>query len=88
MNDILIEECPIVLNFNKAYYVLVQPWAPLTHNNMMLEGGLCYLPVDAPMRGARQREWNPVAKWPPFVAAGVVALGIVYGVRLNRRRNV
>jgi ABC-type transport system substrate-binding protein len=88
MNDILIEECPIVLNFNKAYYVVAQPWAPVTHNNMLLEGGLCYLPVDAEMRARCQREWNPVAKWPPFVAAGLVAVGLVYGIRLNRRRNV
>jgi len=31
MNDILIEDCPIILNFNQAYYGLVQPWAPPTH---------------------------------------------------------
>jgi ABC-type transport system substrate-binding protein len=88
MNDLLIEECPIVLNFNKAYYVLQQPWAQLTHNNMLLEGGLCYQPVDPVKRAECRRQWNPVAKWPPFVVAGVVALGIVYSVRLNRRRNV
>jgi len=88
MNAILIEECPIILNFNKAYYVLVQPWSPLTHMNLLLEGGLAYLPVDPQMRETRRRQWNPVPKWPPFLAAGLVAVGIVYGVRLNRRRNV
>ncbi len=39
MNDILIEDCPVILNFNKSYYVLVQPWAPLTHTNTLLVGG-------------------------------------------------
>lgn len=88
MNDILIEECPIVLNFNKAYYVLAQPWAPLTHLNLMLEGGARYLPVDASLRAQKRREWNPVPRWPPFLAVGIVVAGMVYGIRVNRRRNV
>jgi len=88
MNDILIEECPIILNFNKAYYVLAQPWSPLTHMNLLLEGGLRYLPVDAALRTQKRREWNPVPRWPPTLALGVVVAGVAYGIHLNRKRNV
>lgn len=88
MNDILIEDCPIILEFNRAYYVLSQPWAPITQNNSMLEGGLKYMPVDPAMRAEKQRTWNPVAKWPLPVTAALVIAGLYYGVRLNRRRNV
>jgi oligopeptide transport system substrate-binding protein len=92
MNEILTEDCPIILNFNKAFYIVVQPWAPLTHLNMMLPGdiyaGLRYLPIDPVAREKARREWNPVPKWPIGVAAGLLGLGLVAAVRINRRRVV
>jgi hypothetical protein len=39
MNDILIEDCPMVLNFHKGFFVISPPWSPLTHTNTLLEGG-------------------------------------------------
>jgi hypothetical protein len=90
MNDILIEECPIILNFNKAFYVVLQPWAPLAHLNMILPGeflgGLRYLPIDVEAREKARREWNPVPKWPIVVGILLVIAAIVYAVQLNRRR--
>ncbi len=88
MNDILIEDCPIVLTWNKAYLVLSQPWAPPTHTNMMLEGGLKYLPIDNAMREEKRQEWNRPAIWPIPVAILLAGVAIAYGVRMNRRRNV
>lgn len=88
MNEILVEEVPILLEFNKAGYVIEQPWAPATHHNMLLEGGLKYLTVDPALRAQKQREWNPVPVWPVGVALGIAVAGLGYGISLNRKRNV
>ncbi len=88
MNALLIEDCPILLSFNKAYYIVTQPWAPATHMNMLLEVGLKYQPVEVDLRAWKRGEWNPVARWPIPLAIGVVVIGIVYAAVINRRRNV
>jgi ABC-type transport system substrate-binding protein len=88
MNDILIEDTPIILEFNKGGYYVEQPWAPVTHKNMLLEGGYKYLPVDVEMRAQKQREWNPVPKWPIALGLAAVIAGLGYGAALNRKRNV
>lgn len=87
MNEIFAEECPVILNFNKAYFVLVQPWAPRTQNNQMLEGGIKYAVTDPVLRDVKQREWNRTPKWPVVVGLGIVVVGLGYAVRLNRKRN-
>lgn len=88
MNDIFAEEVPVILEFNKAGYIIEQPWAPATHFNVMLEGGMKFRPVDPVMRAQKQREWNPVPKWPIAVALGVIVAGLGLGVAVNRKRNV
>jgi ABC-type transport system substrate-binding protein len=88
MNTKLLEDCPMVLSFNKAGYVLVQPWAPRTHSNVMLEGGLKYAVVDPVLRERKRHEWNHKPLW-PLALFGVFFIGVVaYGVRWNRHRNV
>ncbi len=88
MNALLLEDCAMIPFFNKAYYRLISPFAPRTHNNLMLEGGVKYAVLDYDLREKKRREWNPVANWPIAVAV-FAALGAVgYGVMLNRRRNV
>lgn len=90
MNDILIEDCPIILNFNKAFYTITQPWAPITHKNLLypaeIMGGLRYQPVYPALREQKRREWNPVPKWPIGVAVVLVIAAIGYAVMLNQRR--
>ncbi len=88
MNDIFIDEVPVILEFNKAGYIIEQPWAPATHFNVLLEGGAKYRPVDPVMRAQKQREWNPVPLWPIAVGLGVIVAGLGYGVAINRKRNV
>ncbi len=88
MNALLIEECPIILHFNKAYYLISQPWAPLTHLNMMLEGGFKYLPIDQALREKKRHEWNPVSRWPLVAALGFVGAALGCGIYVNRSRNV
>jgi ABC-type transport system substrate-binding protein len=88
MNDILLDDAAIILRFHKAYYVVVQPWAPRTHHNTMLEGGVKYWPIDIEMRAQKQQEWNPRPKWPIAALGGVLAIGAIYGVQINRKRNV
>ena len=70
MNDILIEDVPIVLEFNKAAYIVSQPWAPRIHSNMIIEGAIKYQPIDAAMRARLQPEWNEKPKWPIYAGAG------------------
>jgi oligopeptide transport system substrate-binding protein len=88
MNDILNEDCPHVLNFHRAMYALIQPWSPRTHANMMLEGGVKYGLLDYDLREQKRREWNSKPLWPVGVALAIVAAGIIYAARVNRRRNV
>lgn len=88
MNEIFAEEVPVILEFNKAGYIIEQPWAPATNFNVMLEGGVKYRPVDPIMRAQKQREWNHVPKWPIAVALGAVVAGLGLGVVVNRKRNV
>ena len=66
---------------------MVQPWAPRTHNNQMLEGGIKYAVTDPVLREAKQRAWNKAPLWPIGLGLGLVAVGLGYAVRLNRKRN-
>ena len=84
----LAEDCPIILTFNEASYVLVQPWAPVTNTNLMLEGGFKYASIDPVLRAQKRREWNPVAKWPIPVVIAMILAGAYYAIRVNRRRYV
>jgi hypothetical protein len=58
MVDILAEDCPVIYTNHKAYYSLIQPWAPRTQDNTMLEGGLKYSTVDPMLREQKRKEWN------------------------------
>jgi len=88
MNAIFGEDVPGIFLFNKAFFTMVQPFAPRTHNNRMLEPGLKYSIVDPVLREQKRREWNPPARWPIGVALLLVTGAVVYGVKLNRRRNI
>lgn len=87
MTAILSEDCPNILNFHKAFYTVVQPWSPRTQDNAMLEGGVRFAYVDPVMREEKQKEWNRKPMWPLAVLGGLVALGAVSAIRINRRRN-
>ncbi len=87
MNALLAEDCPLILNFHKAFYSAVQPWAPRTQNNLMLEGGVKYAVVDAELRAKKRAEWNRKPLWPLALLAGFVVAGAGYAVHVNRRRN-
>lgn len=88
MSDLLLEDGAMIPFFNKAYYRLTPPFAPRTHHNLMLQGGLKYAVVDHALREQKRREWNPVARWPLVVGALAAVGAVIYGARLNRRRNV
>jgi oligopeptide transport system substrate-binding protein len=88
MTALLSEDCPNILNFHKAFYSAVQPWAPRTQDNAMLEGGVRFATVDPAIRAQKQREWNRQPLWPLALLGGLVAIGAVSAIRINRRRNV
>jgi ABC-type transport system substrate-binding protein len=88
MNALLWEDCPQILNFHKAYYTAVQPWAPRTNSNLMLEGGVRFAVVDAAMRAEKQREWNRAPMWPLALLGALVIAGAGAAIQINRRRNV
>ncbi len=88
MNEIVTEESPVIFNFHRAFYTVVQPWTPKPVNNEMLEVGLKYAQVDPVLREQKRREWNPKPLWPiALLAAGFVGL-VAYGVRWRRRQNL
>ena len=87
MNDLVAEECPVIFNFHRAFYTVVQPWTPRTVNNEMLEVGMKYAQVIPEIREQKRREWNRKPLWPiALLAAGFVGL-VGYGVRWSRRQN-
>ena len=89
MNDMIAEDCPVIFQFAKAYYVVTPPWGRWTHNNPMLEGGFNkYHTVDAVLRARVRPEWNRRPLWPAFVLCGLLIAGLLYAVRWNRRANV
>ena len=88
MNAILAEDCPVILEMNKAFYVVVQPFAPRTQNNTLLEGGLKYAWIDHPLREQKRRDWNPVPLWPLGAGAVLMIGAVFYSVRWNRRLDV
>ena len=81
------EEVPQIFNFHKAYYTTVQPWAPRTHNNLMLEGGLRFLTVDPVLREKLRAEWNRRPLWPLALLGALIVAAIGYAVHWNRRMN-
>ena len=88
MTALLSEDCPNILNFHKAFYSVVQPWAPRTQDNAMLEGGVRFATVDSVLRAEKQKAWNRKPLWPLALLGGLVAIGAVSAIRINRRRNV
>lgn len=87
LNDILNEDCPQILNFHKAYYTAVQPWAPRTNSNLMLEGGIKFAYVDPAVRVEKRRDWNRKPLWPLGLLGVLVVAGVTAAVQVNRRRN-
>jgi oligopeptide transport system substrate-binding protein len=87
MNALVAEECPVIFNFHRAFYTVVQPWTPRPVNNEMLEVGLKYAQVDPELREQKRREWNRKSLWPIAVLLAGLAGLVVYGVRWSRRLN-
>jgi ABC-type transport system substrate-binding protein len=88
MNEMIAEDCPVIFEFAKAFYVAVQPWARWTHNNGMMEGSFNkYHYVDPVPREKLRREWNRKPMWPVFALAGLLVAGVIYAVHWNRNRN-
>jgi len=89
MNEMLAEDCPCIFTFDKAFYVATQPWSHWTHNTPMIEGGFQkYHQVDPVLREKTRSGWNRKPAWPPIALGALVAAGLIYAVRWNRRENV
>lgn len=87
LNDIVAEDVPVIVTFNKHFYTVVQPWAQRTHQNHMLEGGLKYTAIDAELRESVRGGWNRKPMWPLFVLGGAFAAIFAYGLSWSRRQN-
>ena len=89
MNEMLAEDCPVIFEFSKAYYVVTPPWGRWTHNHPMLEGSFNkYHYVDPVLRTRLRREWNRPVLWPALALGALIAAGLAYAIRWNRRQNV
>ncbi|MEP6668178.1 MAG: ABC transporter substrate-binding protein [Chthoniobacter sp.] len=89
MNAMLAEDCPAIWEFDKAFYIATQPWARWTHNSPMIEYGFNkYQQVDPVLRKKLRRDWNRKPLWPLFILGALLAAGLIYAVRWNRRNHV
>ncbi len=89
MNAMLAEDCPAIFQFDKAVFIAPQPWALWTHNSPMIEYGFNkYHQVDPVLREKLRHEWNRKPVWPPIALGALVAAGLIYAVRWNRRAHV
>ena len=89
MNEMLAEDCPVIYQFAKAFYVATPPWGRWTHNNSMMEGAFNkYHHVDPVERKRLRREWNHQPLW-PGLTLGLLLIGAVgYAIRWNRADHV
>ncbi len=89
MNQMLDEDCPVIFEFSKAYFVAPQPWARWTHNNPIIEMGFNkYHQVDPVLRARLLPEWNHQPLWPAMALGALLLGGLGYAIRWNRQRNV
>lgn len=89
MNKMLADDCPVIWEFNKAFYVATQPWARWTNNHPMIENGFAkYHQVDPVLRVKYQAEWNRKPLWPLVVLGLCLVAGIAYAVNWNRQNHV
>lgn len=89
MNAMIADDCPVIFEFAKAFYVATQPWSRWTHNNPTLEGGMNkYHQVDPVLRAKLRREWNRRPLWPVLVLGAAIASAVLYAIRWNRKSNV
>jgi len=88
MNALLIEECPVILNFHPVAFTLNQPWTQRVSSNAMLVGGLKYSQIDPVLRSQKIRAWNRAPVWPLWVLGGLFVLILGYAIRWARQRNI
>jgi len=88
LNEILTEDCPVVLLVHTVVFSLNQPWMPRIAANAMVTGGLKYAWLDPVLRVEKQRQWNKAPLWPTLSLGGLLALGVGYVIYRARGRNV
>ncbi len=90
LNDILVEECPLIPTSHLVLFSLDQPWMRRLSRNALLAGGAGnkYAWVDPAERDRLRKAWNRAPLWPTFVLAGAALATLLYAVRWVRRQNV
>ncbi len=88
MNELLNEECPIILLGHPVLFSLNQPWLPRVTSNSMASNGFKYLQIDSALRARLRAEWNRKPLWPIWVVLGLAVLAGGYTFRRIRNRNV
>jgi ABC-type transport system substrate-binding protein len=89
MEAMIAEDCPVIYEFDKAFYVATQPWARWTHNSALIEGGFNkYHQVDPVLRERLRREWNRRPLWPILALGALFLAGLLYAIRWNRGNHV
>lgn len=90
MNQILVNDCPIILWSHPVAFSLNQPWIQRVSTNAMLAGGggLKYVPLDPKLRDEKIREWNKTPWWPTWTLGGLIVCGTTGLIAWARKRNV
>ena len=88
LNEILVEDCPIVLQSHPVTFSLSQPWIPRVASNAMVPYGWRYAQLDPVLRAAKRKEWNKRPLWPVLTLGGLMLAGIGGALAWASRRNV
>jgi ABC-type transport system substrate-binding protein len=86
MLDILRKDSPWLWGYHPKNYVLQHGWLHNVKPNVMANNKLKYWRVDAALRDKLRVGWNQPVRWPMWLGAGLLLIGIVAMRRVLRIR--
>jgi ABC-type oligopeptide transport system substrate-binding subunit len=88
LNDILVEDAPILLLDHNVNFSLNQIWAPRVSSNSLMANGPKYVILNPQLRSQKQQEWNQKPVWPLAALGGLIVAAVGFGIYWTRRHDV
>ncbi|SDY20525.1 ABC transporter substrate-binding protein [Nitrosomonas sp. Nm33] len=86
MVEILRQDAPWLWGYHPKDYALYHAWYKNVKTNKLSYNNMKYLRIDPVLREQKRREWNEPVIWPIGAAVTVLALSLVPGIIVYRRR--